>query len=93
LTKLVRVRWNDAHAGGHEQYDVASVPHAPLVIETFGWLLRDDDAGVSVASEYLPETSNYRSYTFIPRGMVVEVKDIAPVRRAARKAKPIALEG
>jgi hypothetical protein len=44
-----------------------------------------------VASEYLPETSNYRSYTFIPRGMVVEVKDIAPVRRAARKAKPIQL--
>jgi hypothetical protein len=82
--KLVAVRWTDAHAGGHEQYDVASVPHAPLMIETIGWILRDDTAGVSVASEFLPETSNYRSYTFIPRGMVVEVREIGPKARAKR---------
>lgn len=82
---LVVVRWTDAHAGGHEQYEMASVPHSPCIIETVGWLLRDDAAGVSVASEFLPETSNYRSYTFVPRGMVLETIPIT--QRAARKVR------
>ena len=77
--ELVIVRWNDAHAGGHEQYDMASVPHSPMVIQTVGWLLRDDAAGVSVASETVE--GGYRSYTFVPRGMVIEVKPIKPKRK------------
>jgi hypothetical protein len=86
---LVILRWHDAHAGGHEQYDVASVPHAPLVIETVGWLLRDDEAGVSVASEML-EGGNYRAYTFVPRGMVVKVVPIIkPRAKRAKKEKPV----
>ena len=84
---LVIVRWNDAHAGGHEQYDSASVPHAPIVIETVGWLLRDDETGVSVASELL-DSGNYRSYTFVPRGMVIPpIKEVLP-KKPQRKSKP-----
>ncbi len=87
---LVIVKWNDAHAGGHEQYDIASVPHAPMVIQTIGWLLREDEAGISVASELL-DSGNYRSYTFVPKGMVVSVTTVnSPTqsKRRVRQVKP-----
>ena len=80
----LRTQWTDSHGGGNEQYDASSVPHAPLIVETVGWLLRDDQAGVSVASEFIPETTNYRAYTFVPRGMVLEMKAVG-VPRARRK--------
>ena len=77
---LVIVRWNDAHTAEATQYAVADVPHSPLVIETVGWLLRDDDAGISLVSERL-DNAQYRGYTFVPRGMVVEGREVTRPRR------------
>lgn len=84
LTKLVILTWKDAHAGGHEQYDLSSVPHSPLIIQTIGWLLKDDMEGVSIASEML-EGGAYRSYTFVPRGMVVNVSPVIKTRKKKEK--------
>lgn len=77
---LVTVRWNDAHTTEAAQYAPADVPHAPLVIETVGWLLRHDTSGVSIASERL-DNSQYRGYTFVPAGMVVSVTPILKSRK------------
>lgn len=69
---LVLVTWHDAWINETPVTveDVAA-SHKPEVIRTLGWLLRDDDTGVSLANEHYAGT--YRGRTFIPRGMVVSV--------------------
>lgn len=84
MPDLVILRWSDAHAGGHDQYDAASVPHAPLIIETVGWLLREDGVGVSVASELI-DGGYCRSYTFVPKGMVISVTPVIKPRKSRKK--------
>lgn len=53
--------------------DVA-VAHKPMVIHTLGYLLREDDVGVSLANEYYDEDETYRGRTFVPRAMVISIK-------------------
>ncbi len=84
---LVKVRWSDAHTTEATQYAPSDVPHAPLVIETVGWLLRQDEAGVSVASERVGSDA-YRGYTFVPAGMVVSVTPIVKPRVRKPKDNP-----
>ena len=81
---LVTVKWNDAHGAGRptDYYNADEIPHRPMVMDTVGWLLRDDDTGVSVACEYCAEDKTWRGVAFIPRGMVVSV---TPVKRPRRK--------
>jgi hypothetical protein len=76
---LVTVKWNDAHTAEATQYAPSDVPHAPLVIETVGWLLREDASGVSLANERL-DNSQYRGYTFVPAGMIVSITPIIKPR-------------
>lgn len=80
--KLVAVTWNDAHGSATSAYAEHEIPHAPIVIVTYGLLLRDDEAGVTIANEVCDD-STYRGVTFVPRGMIVKV---TPVKRE-RKAK------
>ena len=80
---LVICRWSDAHTTEATQYAPTDIPHAPLVIETVGWLLRDDQAGVSIASERIDGTQ-FRGYTFIPRGMVGDVNPIIKPRKSKK---------
>jgi hypothetical protein len=82
---LVTVKWNDAHTAEATQYAPSDVPHAPLVIETVGWLLREDASGVSLANERLDNTQ-YRGYTFVPAGMIVSIAPI--VKPRIKRAKP-----
>lgn len=69
---LVVVEWDDAWADSTEPVMLNEVgaEHKPMPIVTIGWLLRDDDAGVSIAPEYYKHADTYRGRTFIPRGMV-----------------------
>lgn len=85
--ELVLVRWNDAHSGGTEQFEASSVPHAPMIVETVGWLLRQDGEGVSVASELI-DGATYRAYTFVPAGMVISVTPVVkPRKKRGRNAE------
>lgn len=70
---LVIVVWNDAWTNemGVTLEDVRA-SHKPMVVRTIGWLLLDDDIGVSLANEHFDDGS-YRGRTFILRSMVVSV--------------------
>jgi len=72
--KLVMVTWHDAHSSAAEDYDEAR-HHQPCVMYTVGWLVKKDDAGVTVACERYDEDGVwcFRAPTFIPAGMVVKV--------------------
>ncbi len=73
--RLVLVTWNDAQAGGAEDYDKAR-HHKPSVMQTLGWLMDQDDTGISIACERYHENGKdyFRGSTFVPSGMVISVK-------------------
>lgn len=72
--QLVIVVWDDAWADGTDSIGEADydAKHRPTVMQTIGWLLRDDDKGVSVFNERCLDKGEevYRSRTFIPRAMI-----------------------
>jgi hypothetical protein len=73
---FVEVEWLDAWASAAEDFDVA-VHHKPWENRTRGWLVRDDESGVSVSPERSPKAGGgwvYRGHTFVPRALVVKVR-------------------
>lgn len=82
--KLVAVQWLDAHGSSITAYAEHEIPHAAFKITSYGLLIKEDEAGISIASE-LCEDNTYRGVTFIPKGMIVK---ISPVKR--ERKKPIA---
>lgn len=84
---LITVRWNDAHGSTALSYSLDELSHRPMVMDTVGWLLREDQEGISMANEYCPEDKTWRGVNFIPRGMIVEVKPVLR-KRARAKACP-----
>lgn len=85
---LVALTWLDAHGSATDQYEIHELPHKALEIVTYGLLLRDDEAGVSIANEYCGG-GVYRGVTFVPHSLVVEIK---PVKRP-RKPKAVPVVG
>ncbi len=69
--------WLDAHASSITAYEVHEIPHAALEVASYGLLLKQDDKGISIASERCGESS-YRGYTFVPAGMMVRVEPVIP---------------
>lgn len=67
---LVIVEWADAWTDemGVTAEDVRAT-HKPMMVRTIGWLLLDDEIGVSLANEHFNDGS-YRGRTFILRSMV-----------------------
>lgn len=84
---LVIVEWHDAWTNelGVTIEDVGA-SHKPMRVQTIGWLLKDDDVGVSLANEHFDDGS-YRGRTFILRSMVVSVVPFALTKPRQRKAK------
>lgn len=70
MKELVAVKWLDAHGSSTTAYAEHEIPHAAIEITTYGLLLREDEAGVTVASEWCKDNT-YRGVTFIPKGMMV----------------------
>ena len=89
---IVIVRWNDAQSSATNVYTENNPSyHAPIVMETLGWLLKDDEQGVSVMTEVFVEEGihQYRGHTFVPRAMVIEVTPISiQPTRSRKRAKP-----
>lgn len=84
------VEWNDAHGGGADEFREETIKHGPVVYYTWGWVLRSDEVGVTLAAEWCPEDATYRSTTFIPRGMVTkETRLTTPrARNGSTASKP-----
>ena len=75
--ELVLVIWQDAW---QDQENFATAhgvqqTHHPMTVQTLGWLLVDDEVGLSVANERSSENGQdvYRGRTFILRQNVVSV--------------------
>lgn len=74
---FVEVVWNDAWQDT-ENFQSAhgiTLTHKPLVVKTLGWLVVDDEVGVSVANERSQDGDGetFRGRSFIPRAMVQSV--------------------
>lgn len=77
---LVMVVWNDAHADLDQAWIQADGwSHAPLRVTTVGWIVKDDDEGITLFSESIADTesASFRARSFIPRGMIVEITPLA----------------
>jgi len=82
---LVIVHWLDAWTNelGVTVEDVGAT-HKPMPVQTIGWLLKEDETGISLANEYFDDGS-YRGRTFIPRSLVVKVTPYVPPRTPRKK--------
>ncbi len=90
--RFVFVTWDDAWGDAHESVSPADVgeKHKPTIMQTSGWLLRDDEVGVSIFAERCLDHGDgtFRGRTFIPRAMIKSI-DPAPKPRKPRRSKPI----
>lgn len=77
----VVIEWLDANATQTVFYQEHEIPHKASLAFTGGWLLREDDLGVTIANEYFDD-GNWRGTTFVPKGMIQAVH-----RTASRKRK------
>ncbi len=87
---LVIVEWQDAWTNelGVTVDDVGAT-HKPMAVHTIGWLLKEDEIGVSLANEHFDDGS-YRGRTFILRSMVVSVTHHALAKpRKPRRPKEV----
>ena len=92
--RFVVCKWWDAWCDGVDDVTIEKVweKHKPLEMETRGWILLDDEIGVSLFYERSGDQSSYRGRTFIPRGMIKSIEDFPP-KRKPRKVKPTNNEG
>ncbi len=83
---FVAVRWADAHSSGSvTEYSEHELPHRSALYTTYGFLLRQDDTGLTLATEHSDEHT-YRGVSFIPAAMVVEIRPLALTTKRAMKA-------
>lgn len=68
------IAWDDAHGDASVEIAVEELDahHKGARYQSYGWLLRSDDKGVSLAPEWSCSDGKYRDVMFIPRGMILE---------------------
>ena len=80
--------WNDAWADAVEGVTLkdAADKHHPTIMETRGWLLYEDEEGVSIAAERCLDKGEeyYRGRSYIPK---VLIKSVTPIR-VSKPRKP-----
>lgn len=84
---LAMVLWDDAHMSMDEftAEEVERDMHRPEQVRSYGLLVRDDERGVTIATDEGVSDGKFRKLTFIPRGMVVEVIELGQPRRKRSK--------
>src|SRR4051794_18670114 len=80
---LVLVRWQDAWFDADQQDDEDW--RNDYLVQTVGFVVRQEPDLVSVAQELLPEGDGYRAVTHIPRGMIVSMMPLTNLRRSERR--------
>ena len=83
----VCVVWDDAwkDADNDVTQEQARDQHKPTECHTPGWILEDNEKGITVAGEYSPN-GTYRSRTFVLRSLIKEVIPIPAL--SGQKYKP-----
>ncbi len=80
---LVSVTWLDAHGSATNELEEHELPSQPARYTTYGLLVKDCEAGIVVAAEETPART-YRGWTFIPRGMIVDIVELGKTKRRQR---------
>jgi hypothetical protein len=89
---FVAVRWADAHsAGSTTEYSEHELPHRSAHYTTYGFLLRRDDTGLTLATEHSDE-STYRGVCFVPAAMVVEILPLTLTQKRVKRHTPPATQ-
>lgn len=91
---LVLVIWDDAWQDSDNfatQHGMAQTHHA-MPVQTLGWLIADDEQGLSIVNERSSEAGQdvYRGRTFIPRAMVRSVSKFTLTKSRIKKETAIA---
>ena len=84
--RLVLVEWLDANTGSEDAVDEDTVDsyHKPTSVHTLGWVLRDNEKGMTLVTEYYDST--YRGRTFIPRICIKAVTEYKLTKPRVSKA-------
>lgn len=88
---LVAVYWDDASGSSAEQEDTeedALLDHEPVVFVTVGFVLVDNEKGLTIYSEERLGQGSWRVRSFIPRGMIRQVTPIPWPSRRSRAGRP-----
>lgn len=86
---FVGIVWQDAHCiSGASEMAEHEIPHSPALYTVYGFVLRNDEIGVTLATE-VSEQNTYRSINFIPAGMIVEIVPLKVGVMKPKKAKAI----
>lgn len=89
---FVIVEWEDPNSSSVEVITEENIAdfHVPEVMKTAGWLLRDDDKGVSIANEVYFEKgkARWRGHTFIGRSLIRTLSHVrvTPPRKPRKKS-------
>lgn len=88
--QFCEVRWLDAWADGVDDTTPEDVhmKHRPILMITRGWVLKNDEIGVSMFYEMCLDPPSYRGRTFIPKGMVVSVEPYPKQRARVKRKSP-----
>lgn len=88
-----RVEWIDSAWFDVGSYFKADDPRIePMHFESVGILIKDDDSGVALATDYTPDRSGedrYRDVMFVPRVAVVQVMRLMPVVEIEGRVMPL----
>jgi hypothetical protein len=90
---LVEVVWGDAWGEADDEVsldDVAST-HTPTIMHTVGWLVHQDEIGVSIFNEKYDSRPSYRGRTFILASMIKSITPL-PGQRKRRSPKRAPIE-
>lgn len=95
--QLVIVQWLDAWQD-QENFTTAhgiKTTHEPMPVSTIGWLILEDEVGVSVANEQSTQDGHdvFRGRTFIPRLMVKSVTPFNLTKPRVKKNAEVTEEG
>ena len=97
---VVMVEWNDHHMGGDRMgitvQDLVSRARFPLVIRTYGALVREDEEKYTIAYETRGDedlaSPLFLQWTFILKATVIRVVRLIPTSHNEKPSKAIAKE-
>ena len=88
---FVSCLWEDAWASATDDVTLENVEetHKPVLMETRGWLLKQNEVGVSIACERCLDagTTAYRGRSFILAGMVKSITILSCTKSRKRGSR------
>lgn len=83
---FIMVTWGDAYGSVEVEQREDEISHEPAVYQLYGWLLRSNEKGITVAAEWNSKSNAWRGISFVPRGMVIEEVELSlSKKRKSRK--------